>query len=82
MTEERGVQIYKDYPGMFFSDFWNAGNTDLNIAVSPRENVQSGRWFEATWTTAKGEKRYVSAQWQKLVMERIYRQFLQDDRKY
>lgn len=78
MREKQGLEIYQQYPGMFYTDFFNAGNSELKIEITPR-NVQSGRWYEASWITADKQKRYVAAQWHKLVMERIIKQFLQDD---
>lgn len=68
----------KDTQGMFLSAFWYAGNKDLKIEIEPRDNVQSGRWYTATWINAKGGQRYITAQWHKLVWERIVKQAIAD----
>jgi hypothetical protein len=73
------LALYLKYNSMFLSDFWNQGNTDLNISINPRGNVESGVWFEATWKTASGEKRHVESQRHKLLWERIIKRFLEDE---
>jgi len=78
MTDKEAVEFYLKEHGMFLADFWSTGNTGLNIAIEPH-NVQSGRWYTATWRTAKGEQRYITAQWWKLVWERTIKQFLSDE---
>lgn len=74
---EDAVQFYLKNHNMFLADFFSADNTDFNISISSR-NVQSGVWYEATWKTGKGEKRYESAMWHKLIWERVIKQHLRD----
>ena len=74
------LKFYLKHHGMFLSDFWSAGNFDLNIAIEPR-SVQSGCWYTATWKTREGEDRYITAQWHKLIWERIIRRYLEDERR-
>lgn len=80
MTDKEAFEFYLKEHGMFFSDFWAAGNEDFNLQIEPH-NCQSGRWYTATWKTKDGQKRYVTAQWHRLVWERIIKQFLADERK-
>ena len=74
---DESVQFYLKNHNMFLSDFFSDGNEELNISIAPH-NCQSGVWYEAKWKTSKGNKRYASAMWHKLIWERIIKEFLRD----
>lgn len=80
IQDDKDLEFYMKEHGMFLADFWNAGNSDLKIEIGPR-NVESGRWYTATWMAYKGVPRQVTAQRHKLLWERIIKRFLQDERE-
>jgi hypothetical protein len=80
MTQE-SIDFYLKNLNMFLFDFWNDGNTEFNISIWQRDNVQSGIWFEATWKTKAGEDRHVESQRMKLLWERAIKRFLEDSKR-
>lgn len=74
MSED--LDFYKKHPKLFFADFFNAGNKELNIEIYPRDNVESGLWFAATWKAPNDGFRQVSAQKMSLMFERLMKEFL------
>lgn len=65
---------------MFLKDFFAAGNWDFTLDIHPH-NCQSGLWFTASWVDKEGKTRYVMAQWQKLLWERLIKDYLIQQRK-
>jgi hypothetical protein len=74
------VEFYLKEMGMFYADFWDAGNRHLTTLIEPRRDVESRRWYTASWLTAADDRRVVTAQTHRLLWERVIRQFLQDSR--
>jgi hypothetical protein len=80
VAHDEEVEMYRRNPAIFFGDFFGAGNSDLSMEFSKRDDVQTGYWVEVRYKDKDGRGRGVASMRRALAWERLVKAFLSDER--